>query len=132
MIAIHAAVVDGGGTDFYTGEPLAWEQISTYRNDASKSGRRAYKRELAMLPTVDHVGDGLGPADFKICSWRTNDCKNDLTHRELVAFSQLVLAHHQRGSSADSAKVIDNSIGETGNITIEEFNLGRIEQIYEV
>jgi hypothetical protein len=132
MTAIHAAVVAGGGADFYTGEPLAWEQISTYRNDESKAGRRAYKRQLAMLPTVDHVGDGLGPADFKICALRTNDCKSDLTYRELIAFSRLVLAHHQRGSSADPAEVVDDGIVEAGNIAIEECNLGRVKQIYEV
>lgn len=93
MLAIHAAVVASGGKDAYTGEPLAWELISTYDNDGSKAGRRAYKRALAALPTVDHVGDGTGPADFVICSWRTNDCKNDLTRDELVAFCRAVLAH---------------------------------------
>jgi hypothetical protein len=93
MVAIHAAVVASEGTDFYTGEPLEWEKISKYSNEEAKARRREYKRELAMLPTVDHVGDGLGPADFQICSWRTNDCKADLTHSELVGFSRLVIAH---------------------------------------
>jgi hypothetical protein len=93
MVAIHAAVVSGEGADFYTGEPLDWERISKYSNEESKARRREYKRELAMLPTVDHVGDGLGPADFQICSWRTNDCKADLSHAELIDFSRLVIAH---------------------------------------
>jgi hypothetical protein len=98
MIAIHAAVVDGRGVDFYTGEPLAWEQISKYRNEESKTRRREYKREFFLLPTVDHIDDGLGPAAFRICSWRTNDCKNDLSHAELITFSRSVIAHHERNA----------------------------------
>ena len=99
MIAIHAAVVDGRGVDFYTGERLAWEQISKYRNEESKARRREYKRGFYLLPTVDHIGDGLGPAAFRICSWRTNDCKNDLTHAELITFSRSVIAHHERNAA---------------------------------
>lgn len=103
MVAIHAAVVAGEGADFYTGEPLDWERISKYSNEESKARRRAYKRELAMLPTVDHVGDGLGPADFQICSWRTNDCKADLSHSELIEFSRLVIAHCESLASLASS-----------------------------
>src|SRR5256885_51167 len=77
MMAIHKAVDACAGKDCYTGEELAWEKISTYDNDASKDGRRAYKKSLWFLPTVDHVGDGLSAPEFVICSWRTNDCKND-------------------------------------------------------
>jgi hypothetical protein len=73
------------GTDEYTGEQLAWNLISTYNNDESKQGRRAYKARFALLPTVDHVGDGTGAADFKICGWRTNDAKGDLSLEEFVA-----------------------------------------------
>jgi len=93
MRAIHAAVVASDGNDAYTGAPLAWELISTYDNSGSKAGRRSYKRKLADLPTVDHLGDGTGAADFAICAWRTNDCKNDLTRDELIAFCRTVLAY---------------------------------------
>src|SRR3954454_21741717 len=79
--------------DFYTGEELEGEKISTYRNEESKIGRRAYKRQLGLLPTVDHVGDGLGPADFQICGWRTSDCKNDLSADELLAFCHRVIEY---------------------------------------
>jgi hypothetical protein len=92
-VAIHAAVLASGGNDYYTGEPLQWERISTYCNEESESGRRGYKRELALLPTVDHVGDGLGAPDFRICAWRTNDCKNDLNADELLAFCRRVINH---------------------------------------
>ena len=98
MQAIHRAVIAGEGRDVYTGEPLEWELISTYDNDQSKDGRREYKRQFALLPTVDHVGDGTGPADFVICGWRTNDCKNDLSREELVEFCRAVLARCGVGS----------------------------------
>jgi len=91
--AIHAAVIESRGNDSYTGEPLDWSLLSKYSNDESKEFRREYKRLFQLLPSVDHVGDGLGPADFKICSWRTNDCKNDLSHEELVEFCKRVISH---------------------------------------
>lgn len=94
-VAIHAAVIESGGNAYYTGEPLEWERISTYSNEESEARRRAYKRELALLPTVDHVGDGLGAPDFRICAWRTNDCKNDLTADELLAFCRRVTEYAQ-------------------------------------
>lgn len=94
--AIHRAVIESRGRDWYTGEQLRWDLISTYDNDASKAGRRKYKAQYALLPTVDHVGDGLGPADFKICAWRTNDAKNDLSLGEFVELCRRVLAYHQQ------------------------------------
>jgi hypothetical protein len=96
MLAIHNAVVASEGNDFYTGEPLAWEKISTYSNEESKARRRLYKRELALLPTADHVSDGLGPVDFRICAWRTNDCKNDLSADELLEFCRRVVEFNAR------------------------------------
>jgi hypothetical protein len=90
-IAIHNAVKLTGGADAYTGESLRWDLISQYDNEASKIGRRQYKSTLALLPTVDHVGDGLGPADFMICAWRTNAAKNDLSHAEFVELCQRVV-----------------------------------------
>jgi len=98
MEAIHAAVVISQGYDYYTGEELAWSLISQYRNDESKQRKRDYKREFALLPTIDHVGDGRGPADFRICSWRTNDCKNDLSNDELLMFCRAVIAYSERSS----------------------------------
>lgn len=94
--AIHAAVIESCGNDFYTGEPLDWSLLSQYSNEESKSLRREYKKRFRFLPSVDHVGDGLGAADFKICAWRTNDCKNDLSHDELVAFCRRVVSHAEK------------------------------------
>jgi hypothetical protein len=91
--AIHRAVERCGGRDEYTGQPLRWELISRYNNAESKKRGRAYKKAFGDLPTVDHVADGLGPADFVICSWRVNDAKNDLDLKEFRELCSAVLAH---------------------------------------
>jgi hypothetical protein len=96
MMAIHEAVIDSRGLDYYTGEKLAWDIISTYDNAKSKEGRRTYKKSFWSLPTIDHFGENLAANDFRICSWRTNDCKNDLSQDELVAFCRIVLAYNKK------------------------------------
>ncbi|MEH6542676.1 MAG: hypothetical protein V7721_01935 [Porticoccaceae bacterium] len=83
-IAIHNAVCDSKGKDAYTNENLDWSLLSEYDNEQSKKHGRKYKKQFALLPSVDHVGDGAGEADFKICSWRTNSAKNDMSYSELV------------------------------------------------
>lgn len=93
-VAIHAAVIVGGGRDAYTGEALDWSLISRYDNADSALGGRLYKHGFAKLPTVDHVGDGLGPADFKICGWRVNDVKHDLDMPAFLDVCKAVLEHH--------------------------------------
>lgn len=92
--AIHEAVVASNGRDFYTGEELNWQLISQYDNEKSKALGRSYKKDLAALPTVDHVGDGLGNPNFVISSWRTNDAKHDLTLEEFLSLCTDVLKHH--------------------------------------
>ncbi len=94
LTAIHTAVQNSDGRDAYTGEKLDWSLISKYNNDESKRRGREYKKQFALLPTVDHVGDGTGPADFKICGWRTNDAKHDLELNEFLQVCRLVLGHH--------------------------------------
>jgi hypothetical protein len=90
--AIHKAVEDSRGIDAYTGETLDWRKISKWRNQGSKRGGREYKKRFALLPTVDHLGDGTGNADFKICACRTNDAKNDLTYEEFLELCRKVVA----------------------------------------
>jgi hypothetical protein len=92
--AIHTAVLNSGGRDHYTGEGLNWSLVSTYRNLESQEGKRQYKAGFALLPSVDHVGDGLGAADFVICAWRTNDAKNDLSHDEFIELCRRVVTFH--------------------------------------
>lgn len=93
-IAIYAAVEASGGCDAYTGEPLDWTLLGTYDNADSAEGGRTYKHGFARLPTVDHVGDGLGPADLKICGWRVNDAKHDLDIPAFLVVCRAVLEHH--------------------------------------
>ena len=90
-IAIHKAVCECGGVDAYTNEKLDWSLLSKYDNEQSKKHGRAYKKQFALLPSVDHVGDGTDEAGFKICSWRTNDSKNDLSYKEFVELCSKVL-----------------------------------------
>lgn len=91
--AIHEAVVRSRGKDFYTGEKLDWHLISTYNNEDSKKGRHAYKAGFALLPSVDHVDAEATKARFEICSWRTNDAKNDLSLRSFRSLCRRVLTH---------------------------------------
>ena len=81
---IYNAVLESQWFDFYTKERMDWKNISKF---AGKKGERGiYKR----IPTVDHAFN-LGAPKFKICSWRTNDCKSDLTIKELKQFCKLIL-----------------------------------------
>jgi|SRR5205085_6297039 len=91
--AIHAAVVLSEGLDAYTGEELKWKLVSQYSNEESKAGRHGYKAGFALLPTVDHVSAGATEASFRICSWRTNDAKNDLSLKAFIELCQKVLTH---------------------------------------
>lgn len=100
-LAIHAAVVRSQGLDEYTGRELRWNLISRYDNDRSATNRREYRREFYDLPTVDHVGDGMGEPEFKICSWQVNDAKHDQSYDEFVAMCRAVLDH----ASRDAARV---------------------------
>jgi len=99
--AIHKAVTESsGGIDAYTGEALNWSQISTYDNRKAKAGGRAYKALYAMLPTIDHIGDGTGPADFAICGWRTNDAKSDMTLTEFLDLCRKLISYAERRSGS--------------------------------
>lgn len=101
--AIHKAVVNSKGRDAYTRERLDWGLVSKYDNKASKSGGRAYKHAFALLPTVDHIGDGLDSGDFVICSWRTNDAKNDLPLREFLEVCKRVLEANRKTTYLSNA-----------------------------
>lgn len=91
--AIHAAVFISEGKDAYTGESLHWKLISTYNNEDSKKGRHGYKAGFALLPTVDHVTAEATEASFRICGWRTNDAKNDLSLEDFLKLCQKALSH---------------------------------------
>ena len=94
--AIHKVILESNGLDAYTGKELDWGLISKYKNAEAAKGGREYKKKFKDLPTVDHVGDGTGPADFEICSWCVNDCKNDLTLTELLKVCDDVRSYSRR------------------------------------
>ena len=88
---IHKAVVESGGQDYYTGEELDWTLLSKYNNEESIAGRHAYKAGFALLPTVDHIESARMNSGFRICGWRTNDAKHDLSHHEFIELCKLVV-----------------------------------------
>jgi hypothetical protein len=91
--AIHQAVVQSRGRDTYTGEELDWKLVSQYNNDESEIGHHHYKAGFALLPTVDHIESTSPSSGFCICAWRTNDAKNDLSHKVFVELCLRVLEH---------------------------------------
>jgi len=102
-MAIHKAVKNSKGKDAYTNEKLDWSLLSQYDNAASREYGRAYKKKFALLPSVDHVGDGKGPAGFKICAWRTNDSKNDLSYEEFLELCEKVIKAANLAAARDGA-----------------------------
>lgn len=82
--AVHNAAVRSKGLDAYTGERLDWSLISQYKNSEARRLGSEYKRRMALLPTVDHADPESRQPDFRICGWRTNDWKSDLTVEGLV------------------------------------------------
>lgn len=67
-------------------------------NSAAAAKRVEYNRELYDLPTIDHVGDGLGAANFAICSWRVNDAKHVQTFDEFVEMCRLVVTFNEKNA----------------------------------
>ena len=88
--AIHEAFHRCSGSDPYDGSTLNPELLGTYSNERSKERGAAYKREMAMLPTVDHVTAEPVP-DFEIVSWQTNDAKGDMPPEEFIAYCRRVV-----------------------------------------
>ena len=95
--AIHEAVQDSEGLDFYTVEPLEWSLIGEYSNDEAERGGIEYRKKLARLPTVDHEDPEAQAPVFRICGMQTNDCKSNLTVEELTEFCRKFLAAQGSG-----------------------------------
>lgn len=103
--AIHSAVLRCQGVDYYTGETLDWNLVGTFNNDEAvktKVNGGNYKEIFHTLPSVDHNFDNEDKAfnakeykshqiRFEICSWRTNDAKNDLDLPRFLALCKAVL-----------------------------------------
>ena len=90
--AIHEAVLESKGFDAYTGKRLKWQLISLYDDDESRKGCSDYKKIFDYLPTVDHVNGKGKKLKFKICSWKSNDAKNDLSYNEFLKLCREVVA----------------------------------------
>jgi len=88
---IHKAVLESAGRDYYTGEELDWSLISKYNNEESIAGRHGYKASFALLPTIDHIESARMNSGFRICGWRTNDAKHDLSHQAFIELCLLVV-----------------------------------------
>ena len=88
--AINQAFHHCNGFDPYDGSKLDPELLGEYDNKKSKAKGAAYKREMAMLPTVDHV-TAKPVADFQIVSWQTNDAKGDMPPEEFIAYCRRVV-----------------------------------------
>jgi len=93
---IHEAVCASSGLDWYTGQRLEWEKISTWDNDLALAGRAEFKGGFVLLPTVDHVLGEDGAYTFVICAWRTNDAKSDMSVHDFIEFCRMVIRHHDR------------------------------------
>lgn len=109
--AIHQAVVLSGGRDAYTGEDLHWDLLSQYDNEKSKAGRSVYKGSFGLLPTVDHLDTSTSGVSFRICAWRTNDAKNDLSHGAFLELCHRALLHAGYTVAEPSANVSDAPSG---------------------
>ena len=96
--AIHQAFHRCNGFDPYDGSKLDPELLGTYSNERSKERGAAYKREMAMLPTVDHVTAEPVP-DFEIVSWQTNDAKGDMPPEEFISYCRRVVQVADRQGS---------------------------------
>lgn len=97
---IHAAVCASGHLDFYTGESLDWSLVGTYDNESSKVGRTQYRKDRALLPTLDHTVDEQGRPKFVICSSYVNDAKSDLSIEDLYQLCERILKHREERKRA--------------------------------
>jgi hypothetical protein len=94
--AIHQTLKKSNGKDYYTGKKLDWAKLNQWNNEEAKSDGRNYKKKFRNSPSVDHVGNGLGKPNFKICSWCVNDAKNDLTENEFIELCKQILEYRKR------------------------------------
>lgn len=93
--AIHKAVCECKGVDAYTGEKLRWDLLSKWDNSRAEKEKENYKKKFVLLPVIDHAKK-FGVANFKICSWRTNDAKNDLPLPEFIELCKKVYTKNLR------------------------------------
>jgi hypothetical protein len=92
---IHAAVLDAGKYDPFTGDLLEWELISSWDSNKAKAGRDEYKNKFLLMPTVDHRDPKADTLEFEIVSWLVNDCKSGLDPDQFVDLCGRIVAHRE-------------------------------------
>ena len=90
---IHAAVLDAGQYDPFTGDLLQWEFISSWDSKKAKAGGDDYKNKFLLMPTVDHKDPKADRLEFEIVSWLVNDCKSGLSPEQFVDLCRRIVAH---------------------------------------
>jgi hypothetical protein len=93
--AIVGAIERSEGRDFYTGEALDWNLISTWVGAEEGTVASVYRRKFWNLPSVDHDFTNPAKTAFHICSWRMNDSKNDQTLQEFLDLAAKVQKHRE-------------------------------------
>lgn len=93
---IHDAVLRSNGKDEYTGIDLDWSLINQYNNASSSEKKATYRKKFYNLPTLDHTYNKNDPTDFRICSWKVNDAKNDLTLDEFIKLCETILKFNSK------------------------------------
>lgn len=94
-IAIHKAVCESAGKDFYTGEKLDWSLLSKFDGNEAKKDGIKYIKKFALLPTVDHYTNRSN-LNFVICSWIVNDAKSHLSHDEFISLCRKVIKYFDK------------------------------------
>jgi hypothetical protein len=91
--AMYNAVLKCGLLDPFTGDPLAWDRISTWKPTKNMDMLDYFKNGFTMLPTVDHADPDAKELDFEICSWLINGCKNNFTPDEFIGICRNVVEY---------------------------------------
>lgn len=91
IAALHKAVVESKGCDFYTGTPLQWRLLARPRRRTT--GRRGHVSE-GRRPSVDHV-HGIHSLQFRMCEANVNAAKGPLTDRQFLRLCKAVTDHHE-------------------------------------
>lgn len=97
--AIHKAVYDSNGRDAYAGKEMRWDLISTFNDTAAQLANREYVAGFADLPSVDHDTDAKGQSSFKICAWKVNNAKNDLTLDEFYKLCKDIIRFYGKSKN---------------------------------
>lgn len=96
MVAVHTAVEQTRGYDFYTALPLEWKLLAQPRQPTQG---RAEHVMAGRQPSVDHI-DGKRNLDFRICASNVNHAKGPLSYRAFVEMCEAVAECHGNGAGS--------------------------------